>query len=159
MAEPGGIEKCPKEEVNHLSLCPLCLKQWADWRKAISAVADLEEGNDPQEEEASSMTYGLLKAAATDKPKGPISLRSICGKFLLNLLPRVDDPEKGMVTLETTGPEDASLEGRHVTVRDGKGLVFLEGTLRHGRLARLCEILSDIDLNTWTIVLGESSEP
>ncbi len=158
MAELGGIEKSHKEAIEHLSLCPQCLNKWAEWRKAISAVTDLETDEGYERNASSQMSYGLLKAAATEGPKGPLSLRSACGRFALNLLPQMDNPEKGMLTLETVGSAEADLEGRRVLLRDAKGLVILEGKLRHGRLARLCENISGIDLNTWTIVLQEEEE-
>jgi hypothetical protein len=51
-----------------------------------------------------------------------------------------------------------AVEGRYVTVRDRNGLVVLEGRLRHGRLARICEKLSEIDLTTWTLVVDGKKE-
>ncbi|MBW2215602.1 MAG: hypothetical protein JRF34_00160 [Deltaproteobacteria bacterium] len=158
MAEPEGIEKSPRETIEHLSLCPRCLSKWAEWLKAINAVADLEVDEGYERNASPQMSYGLLKAAATEGPKDPLSLRSACGRFALNLLPQMDNPEKGMVTLETAGSAEADLEGCRILLRDANGLVILEGKLRHGRLARLCENISGIDLNTWTIVVQKEEE-
>ena len=62
----------------------------------------------------------------------------------------VDDPEKGMITLETLEAEAPLFEDRLAVVRDRNGLLLLEGRIRRGRLARRLEKLNEIDLNTWT---------
>ncbi len=151
MAEYRGIEKCRQELVEHLSLCPACLKKWAEWRMAVNTLENLEK--DDLSEQENLLSYGLLKAAATDGPKGPLSLRSSCGKFTLNLLPQMDDPGKGMITLESTTDGNHDLKERNVTIRDANGLVILDGKFRHGRLARRCDNITDIVLNSWTIVI------
>ncbi len=155
MVKPGGIENCPQGAVEHLSLCPVCLKKWAEWRRAVTTVENLEEDEISAQKKPSFLSYGLLKAAASEGPKGPLSLRSTCGRFTLNLLPQMDDPKKGMITLESVATEDDEPRKRNVTIRDAKGLVILDGKLRHGRLARRHENISNIDLNAWTIVLDE----
>lgn len=147
MAEPGGINKSGPIAVEHLSRCPVCLKEWAAWRRAVSDTEDVED------EESLIMAYGMLEAAATTHPKEPISVRSSCNNFILGLLPQMDNPDKFMITIEAVAPDAISLEGRKVTVRDHKGLLLIEGRLRHGRLARLSENIDDIDLTTWTVVI------
>ena len=153
MARPTGIEGSGAEAVNHLSLCPACLKEWASWRSALTEVDELDRPEASEDETIPVMAYGMQEAAATDKPEEPISIRSSCGRFIFGLLPQLDNPEKGMVTLEAVADGDMTVEGRYVTVRDRNGLVVLEGRLRHGRLARTCEKLSEIDLTTWTLVV------
>ncbi|BBO92954.1 hypothetical protein [Desulfosarcina ovata] len=149
MAQPDGIKNATNASIEHISHCPICMKEWAKWRRAISAVA-IEE-----DEEDRYMSYGMLEAAATEDTSESVSLQSTCGKFTLSLLPRLDDPEKGMITLEAVGSSEFDLEGQRVVLRDRKGRTLLEGKLRHGRIARNCENLTDIDLSTWTIVVGE----
>jgi hypothetical protein len=68
----------------------------------------------------------------------------------------MDDPDRGMVTLEATCPERAKLEGARVSVKDHAGIVILAGHLREGRLARRCEAISTFDLSTWTVVVGDA---
>ena len=158
MSQPGGIEGSAAEAVTHLSLCPTCLEEWASWRSALAAVEALE--NDPPEEAAhfGITAYGMREAAATAKPGEPMNLRSSCGRFILGLLPQLDNPEKGMATLEAVSDGNITIEGT-VTVRDRNGLVVLEGRLQGGRLARTCEKLSGIDLSTWTLVVNDTREP
>ena len=158
MAGPGGIERADDEALNHLSLCPICLEEWASWCSALRTVDELDRPVADEDEPIPAMTYGMREAAATDKPDEPISIRSSCGRFIFGLLPQLDNPEKGMVTLEAVADGDMAVEGRYVTVRDRNGLVVLEGRLRHGRLARTCEKLSEIDLTTWTLVVDDKLE-
>ena len=158
MAGPGGIEKANDKALNHLSLCPICLEEWASWCSALRAVDEVDRPETSEDETIPVMAYGMREAAATDKPEEPISIRSSCGRFIFGLLPQLDNLEKGMVTLEAVADGDMAVEGRYVTVRDRKGFVVLEGRLRHGRLARTCEKLSEIDLSTWTLVVNDKLE-
>jgi len=158
MAGPGGIEKEGDEALNHLSLCPVCLQEWASWRRALTTVDELDRPEESEDETIPVMAYGMREAAATAKPEEPINIRSSCGRFIFGLLPQLDNLEKGMVTLEAVADGDMTVEGRYVTVRDRNGLVVLEGRLRHGRLARTCEKLSEIDLTTWTLVVDRKRE-
>ena len=158
MAGPGGIEKEGDEALNHLSLCPVCLEEWASWRRALTTVDELDRPEASEDETIPVMAYGMREAAATAKPEEPINIRSSCGRFIFGLLPQLDNLEKGMVTLEAVADGDMTVEGRYVTVRDRNGLVVLEGRLRHGRLARTCEKLSEIDLTTWTLVVDRKRE-
>jgi len=158
MAGPGGIEKEGDEALNHLSLCPVCLEEWASWRRALTTVDELDRPEESEDETIPVMAYGMREAAATAKPEEPINIRSSCGRFIFGLLPQLDNLEKGMVTLEAVADGDMTVEGRYVTVRDRNGLVVLEGRLRHGRLARTCEKLSEIDLTTWTLVVDRKRE-
>ena len=158
IAGPGGIEKADDKALNHLFLCPICLEEWASWRSALTAVGGLDRPEASEDETMPVMAYGMREAAATDKPDEPISIRSSCGRFIFGLLPQLDNPENGMVTLEAVADGDMTVEGRYVTVRDRNGLVVLEGRLRHGRLARTCEKLSEIDLTTWTLIVDDKLE-
>ena len=158
MARPGGIEKSSDDEVDHLSLCPACLERWASWRRAIRAVEELEKGNGEEEEASALIACGLREAAASLASQEPISMRSSCGRFILGLLPRVDNPDKGLVTIEAAADGAMSVEGRHFTVRDRNGRVVLEGRLHHGRLARTCEKLTGLDLSAWTLVVDDKAE-
>lgn len=149
MAGDGGLEKAPPAEVAHLSMCPVCVKKWAEWRRALSAVASLEA-----DKPAPILTYGIRQAAATEKTAAePVRLPSACGRFVLSLLPRMDDPDKGMVTLEVVGEAGRELEGQQVIVKDRLGVVMIAGRLREGRLARRCDQISTFNLTPWTLVV------
>jgi hypothetical protein len=152
MAEAEGLVSATAEAMAHLSLCPRCTHEWAQWRKAISALADTGgvEGR-------VILSFGMREAAATAKSSPePVSLPSACGGFVLSLLPQMDDPDRGMVALEATCPERGSLEGARVSVKDHAGTIILAGRLREGRLARRCEAISSFDLSTWTVVVGDA---
>ena len=148
MAEKDGINNAAPEALEHLSLCPICMEKWAAWHESISMV---------EEDEAEAdmiMSYGTheLKAAATEKPFEPVTSKSSCGRFNLGLFPQVDNPEKGLVTLDVIKTGDISYENRYVMVRDRNGRIFLKGKIHQNRLARRCENLSDIDLSKWTVM-------
>ncbi len=150
MALRGGIEGAGKYETEHLSMCPKCLREWASWRRAVSAV---EETNEKQEEYKEVMAYGLLKAAATEGITEPVTLTSECGRFTLSVFPQVDAPEQGIITLETPEEGPETCEENFAIVRDKNGLVLLEGKVQNGRLARKFDNLNRIDLSTWTVVV------
>ena len=158
MAEPGGMDRAAEKAVDHLSLCPACIEEWASWRRAITTLEELEGDEAAPEKAVPDFTYGMKEAAATARPDEPVSIRSSCGRFVLGILPKVNDPEKGMVTLEAVADEEMVVEGKSVMLRDRNGLLLLEGTLCNGRLARLCEDLSRIDLSTWTLVVDGEKE-
>jgi len=155
MAEPGGITRSSAEAVAHLSLCPVCLEDWAKWRRAFTTVQELES---TEEQEPFVMTYGMREAAATGKPEGPVSSKSSCGRFILGLLPQIDNPDRGMVTLESIAGQETPIKDQHVTVRDRNGYVLIDGILIHGRLARTCDNLSEIDLSIWTLIVDEEEK-
>lgn len=158
MAGPGGIEKSSTDEVDHLSLCSECLEKWASWRRAITVVAEFEKINAGEENAFPLITYGLREAAASLASREPVSMRSSCGKFVLSLLPQVDNPDKGLVTIEAAADGTMSVEGRHFIVRDRNGIVVLEGKLHHGRLARACDRLTDFDLSAWTLAVNDKAD-
>jgi hypothetical protein len=63
-----------------------------------------------------------------------------------------------MVAVEAASAEDASLEGKSVTVRDRNGRILLQGRLHQGRLARLCDDLAGVDLGAWTLVVDDGHD-
>jgi hypothetical protein len=157
MAGPDGVEKSSHEEVDHLSLCPDCLDKWASWRRAIHDVEELERPGADEEDASTILSYGLREAAASLGASEPLTMKSSCGRFILGLLPQVDDPDKGLVTLEAAAEGSMSVEGRRFIVRDRNGVVVLDGKLHHGRLARTCERLSALDLSAWTLVVDDNA--
>jgi hypothetical protein len=148
MALSSGINDADPKDSAHLSLCPLCLNQWAEFRKSIS---DIEDAANYKEQRF--VAWGMLEAAAGDKPVEAVRLKSSCGRFYLGLLPQMGNPENGMITLELESKTASELEGHKVTVRDNQGRILLEGALCQGRLARRIEKLPNINLKHWTVVV------
>jgi hypothetical protein len=148
MALSGGISDADSPNLAHLSFCPLCLNVWAKFRKSIS---DIEEALNYEEQ--LFFAWGMMEAAATDKPMEALRLKSSCGKFFLGLLPQMGNPENGMITLELESKTASELEGHKATVRDHNGRILLEGSLCQGRLARRIEKFSDINLIHWTVIV------
>ena len=148
MALSGGIKKADPGHLAHLSLCPLCLNLWARFRNSISDIEDASGY-----EEHRFVAWGMLEAAATDKPVEAVRLVSACGRFFLGLHPQMDHPDRGMITLELDSKTASELEGHKATVRDHEGRILLEGAVCQGRLARRIEKFSNIDLKHWTVII------
>ena len=146
MAEAAGINSADPDTLEHLSFCPQCMNRWAAWCEAVAAIE--EEDAEP----APYITYGSLKAASADE-KEPLFLRSSCGKFEIGMNPMVDDPERGLITLDLVSEEDTgAFEGRHIQIRDRNDAIILEGTIHQGRMSQHCDNLSVIDLSRWTLI-------
>jgi hypothetical protein len=148
MAFSGGVKEADPKDLAHLSLCPECLNEWAKFRQSISDIED-----SAGYEEQRLVTWGMLEAAAADKSVEAVRLTSTCGRFFLGLLPQMDNPENGMITLELKSNTASELEGHKATVIDYKGRVLLEGVLCQGRLARRIEKLSHINLTHWMVII------
>ncbi len=148
MALAGGFKKADSNDASHLSLCPVCLGKWAKLRRAVS---DLNVSESYEDEKI--VSWGMLEAAATDKPLEALSLTSSCGNFVLGVLPRVGDPESGMITLEVISDASSEMEDRRASVTDKAGRLLLQGVIRQGRLARKIEKLSKVNLAKWTVVV------
>lgn len=148
IALSGGMKEAGPRDLAHLSLCPLCLNQWANFRKSIS---DIEDATGYEEQRL--VTWGILEAAATHNPMEAVRLKSACGKFFLGLLPQMGNPENGMIILELESKTALELEGHRAVVRDHKGRILLEGAICQGRLARRIENLSSINFTHWTVII------
>jgi hypothetical protein len=158
MAGKDGIEEASEIEIDHLSFCSDCLEQWALWRQAIRDAETLDKPEEIMREDGSEiLSCGFREAAASSGPGEAFTMRSSCGRFTLGLLPRMDDPDKGLVTLEAVAEGGMSVEGRRFVVRDRNGVVVLDGRIRQGRLARTCDSLRDLDLSAWTLVMDDGA--
>ena len=151
LAEPDGLVRARPEDLAHVSLCPRCLAEWA---AAVRAEAEAREPRG-----APMLDYGLLEAAATrDAVPTARRLSTRSGSYVLTFSPNVDDPSRGLVTLEV-GPTFApGLEGRRVKVHaSASGETLLDGIVRSGCLARRCEDLAAVDLSRgWTVVVTDA---
>ena len=148
LAAPGGLAQARPEDLAHVSLCPRCLAEWA---AAVRAGAGEPRG-------APALDYGLLEAAATRDAVPARRLRTQSGSYVLTLSPNVDDPSRGLVTLEVDPTFAPGLEGRRVKVHaSASGETLLDGVVRSGYLARRCEDLAAVDLSRgWTVVVTDA---
>ncbi len=140
----GAIADAEPELLRHLSRCPTCLAEWAEWRKARSLAEE-----DEAAPAAPLLAYGFLQAAASVLHDG-LSMQSQCGSYRLDLLPKVDDGLTTLIVFEVLSAEEA-LENALVTIHDRFGKKLLEGRLRDGRLARPIYNPDQFDLSTWTV--------
>ena len=150
LAETGGLDRARPEDLAHVSLCPRCLAEWAATVRA-EAEARRPRG-------APALDYGLLEAAATRNAPSAQRLHTRSGAYALTLSPDVDEPSRGLVTLEVDPAFAPGLEGRRVKVHAiALGEALLDGAVRSGYLARRCEDLAAVDLSRgWTVVVTDS---
>lgn len=153
LACANGTLESEEHHKEHLSCCPICMEKWANWRKAITVTQPTQ-----QQQQHSTVSYGMLEAAADNNSNQPITLHSHCGGFCLGLFPDQECPESGLITLKITGHNPEQFEGQRATVRDRHGNIILNSPLHDGRVARRIEHISNIDLTTWTIVLNEEED-
>lgn len=146
-ARENGLTILSVSELHHLARCPRCLREWAEW---LHAMTEPEEAQN--QEDDIILTCATLQAAASTQ-REPVRLRSQCGRFFLSLLPQMENRRQGLVILEVAVSGEERLEGWRVSVLDRNGRRLLEGTLQHGRLARPCENLDEVDLAACTVVL------
>ncbi len=152
MAEDGGVAQAGDKAVEHLSLCPVCLGEWAEWRRVLSAVAEADE------EDTLVMSYGLLEAAATTATTEAVSVLSACGRFTLSRLPDIDNPTRGMLTVDLVSEDAEAMNGWHISVSDKNQQIMLAGRIFDGRLARKCENINDFDFSELKIVVKKNDE-
>lgn len=144
----GGIEHADPALVEHLSLCPRCLENWAAWRRAISDVESLESDTPASGQRIPAV--GFLKAAAAPGRREPLHMTSRCGRYRLSLLPNIDHPGSALLTLEVL-EKAAQLEGLRLTVRDRGGSVLVSGVIHQGRMAKPVDNVDAVDLSIWTV--------
>nr|WP_319492131.1 hypothetical protein [uncultured Desulfobacter sp.] len=143
----NGLKNASEEELRHLWQCRTCLEKW----ETISIALDTNQDNnqDVFETEDPYLSFGTLKAAATDTIE-PMHLKSNCRRFELSIHPSPGNPAKGLVTLNIT-EEPASMDGMRVLVRDAANETVLDKTIVGGRAAVKREDLNQLDLSSWTI--------
>jgi hypothetical protein len=149
----GGLQKANKYEINHLSLCPQCLNAW----KTLCDLSGSTQADDYDEKEGQSiLSFGVLQAASSGFAE-PVSIKSACGKFVLGVLPEVDNLKKAMIVLETED-DSRTYQGMIANVRDAKSNIIMDAQIKHGRAAVKTDNIDAIDLSTWSIVLSNSSD-
>ncbi len=156
LAAAGGLDQAAAHELEHLDHCPLCLAEWAAWRRAVGAAAECSD-TDPAEDTDSDdlhdnfirhQTYGFLEAAASGPAvTRPLVLESHCGTYRLEILPDRQPNNTGMVVLHRLISNPLT----EVTVRDRQGVEIISGTLENDRIARIHKDLDKLDLSIWTV--------
>ena len=122
------------------------MKKWIAWKEAISLSK--QSGGEIER----VLCCGFLEAAASKGPVEAITSKSSCGKFILGVYPKKDSTEHVLVTLEYVDGDPSEMEGRKFSVRDTKSNLVIEGVLRNGRMARVLENFTEIDLAKWSLV-------
>jgi len=156
MVTDGGMKNADPNIVKHLARCPLCMRNWASWREAISMSEKVENDEGFEETPAPDMTYCTitLKAAASETTPVPISGLSACGRFRLGILPEINRPGNFLFKLDVLNKEDRSFEKKRVTVYSpNNGQILLNDIILEGRAAGRFKHPAKLDLKTLTIVI------
>ncbi len=156
LADRGGLKRAAAGELEHLENCPLCLAEWAAWRRAFSAADECNESDenraaaDLNDEFPAHQAFGYLEAAASAAPQTQaLTLESSCGTYRLEILPDRQDNNEGMIILNRlTENRDAVAK---LTVRDRAGRIIISGPLENNRLVRIHKNLDELDLSIWTV--------
>ncbi len=151
LAQPGGLDSAVEEHLEHLSSCPVCVKNWA---AACNKIIVAEDGTADD-----WYSGGMLEAAATERTGGPIILPSRCGNFEIRLLPDKDSDKKYMAVLEVISSRKSEFEDSHISINDSKGKLLLEGRVTGARIGRMVEDLDSFDLSHWSMIVQFSKSP
>ena len=146
LSAPEALPLADPVQLQHLSLCPTCIEEWANWCKARSAVREIGE----QTNNGISLSHGYLRAAASPEMTDSVSMQSQCGNYRLEILTGGGTPCHGLVTFEALVGGN-QLENSLVSICDQDGKTLLKGRLSDGRLARAIENPNEFDLSTWTV--------
>jgi len=159
LAAAGGLEAATPKELRHLDACAICFGAWAAWRRALSATQDQTDTVKQTPNQDSPTTadddficaFGFQEAAASSTPETsePRIYTSNCGSWRLELLPGRESPKRGLLILTALQGNKATGQ---ITVFDRRGKEILAGSLENGRLARLCEDFTGLDLSVWTVI-------
>lgn len=144
LSQPGAIPTASKNQLHHLSKCPKCLEEWANWSKARADVGELKN----EREEHVSLAHGFLRAAASSG-KEPLSMQSECGRYRLDILPGTNSTQGGLAVLEANFPQE---ENGSIAVYDCSGQLVIKGTLSEGRVVKPLDDIEKFDFSTWTLV-------
>ncbi len=157
LACAAGLEDASEQEITHLAGCGQCRKEWCRWQEAIVDADEVAADNDRWDlADEPVLGWGGLKAAAASLFVEPVSLLSECGRFELSLFPDVDVADSGLIVIEVMH-DQALFEGRSCVVRDGNGMVLIQGKIEDGRCAGRGASLYSFALQTWTVQLDSVS--
>lgn len=153
LADRGGLESAATIELEHLENCPLCLAEWATWRRAFTAAEDCSENNSAADLDcdfSAHQAFGYLEAAASGTTKNQaLTLESNCGTYRLEILPNRQENNEGMIILTRLTENQDSVA--KLTVRDRTGRKVISGPLENNRLVRIHKNLDELDLSIWTV--------
>ena len=125
----GG--KIQEAMLEHLSWCPACLQELKEMVRCIK-MADVWD-------------MALPKAAASQRLELPKTISTEGGKYLVIIRRSLGETNRGLVTLQVRPAYLEQLEGRRIILRDGKGLVLLDGVIRGSQASQEVEDLDSID--------------
>ncbi len=158
LAQDGGMANALPHEMDHLSLCPVCLERW---NQEVQAGRDLQENQDISGSLASlehcslgagtSMDYCMMQAAASSQPTA-VEMVSASGDFTVSVLPDMEEGKRVLVTLEVAPASLDKYEGKEAEVRDYFGNVLFQRAITGGRAAAILEDVSFKRLQLLSII-------
>lgn len=146
LSREGGLVEADEELIEHLSMCPYCMQQWLDSVRLAESTVTSAAADD-------WFAGGMMEAASSEGEVTYPPSVSTCGKFELHMFTGRDDPQKVMVALEVLDVQlQRELEGVQVAVRNDSNVIFLEGRIIAGRLAREVDDSRKLSMASWSVV-------
>lgn len=150
---PGGMQNVDKSDIEHLSLCPICLSNW----ETCASMHDISADEYEKDQEDVVLGWGFLEAASDGFVK-PLYMKSSCKRFMLGIFPEINNLKRGMAVIEVLSDKDENLEGMIVSVQDAAENKIISGKIKLKRTATKIKDLTLLDLSKWTVVLSKSKE-
>ncbi len=140
LASEGGMASALPHEMEHLSLCPVCMESW---NRLVQAASSGEEDSTVSLDHIEtapdfSMDYCMMQAAASPQAHA-VEMVSASGDFTVSILPDMEEEESVMVTLQVAPDRLPKYEGKEAVVRDYFGDVLFQRPITGGRAAALLE--------------------
>lgn len=121
------------------------MKKSTSFAEAFSAVKKYRMITESTEKEVPFWETAWKKAAASSAITWPQEFISHKGTYKIEIMQSEEDKNKGMIVV-TILKNKENLEGRIVSVSDGKGHKLLEGKIKESRIYNSDLNLEDIDL-------------
>ncbi|NIA29345.1 MAG: hypothetical protein GWP06_05445 [Actinobacteria bacterium] len=140
------------EHLNDFELNSISGKSsWKENERAIEhliscAICSQKLNNLLETEPREIMETAWRKAAASTKIHWPQKLKSRNGTFSIDIRESESRINSGLIVVQVNENKRKRVEGKRLSVVDGKGHILLEGVIRNGRVFQRIDNLNSIDL-------------
>lgn len=147
-APPSGVHVSPPELyellhrptapddhlLTHLAACPACAREMREMVENLTLA----------EVHLCGWDLALSRAASTSSIS-PWRLPTEAGKYTIEFHPHTSDQNRGLIALQVASQYRDQLEGHHVSLRDSKGRLLLEGKIVNGEAVQEVTDLEQIE--------------
>ncbi len=141
-----------REHLNDFELNSISEKsQWKENESAIEhliycAICSQKLNNLLETESQEIWETAWRKAAATTKIHWPQKLKSRNGTFSIDIRESESKVNSGLIVVQVSENMRKQIEGKQLSVVDGKGRTLLKGVIRNGKVFQRVDNLDAIDL-------------